>query len=347
MRESLRARRNGRLRNAGAVLAALAVACIGIWAWGVLRARSNEVNHIIEALRIAESNVQAALSAQSDIQRNARQEIDRIRNELTTATGQQKETLTKKLNAAESKYNEADSEKHTLVMQINSINRVDQTKIDDLEKRVKTLQGTVSSPTTDLGSAQRALEAAADPKELDRLKTENERLQAENKRLTEPWRETREELQFWKEIWDSRDPAVFEKYLGKYPMGMFSAVAKLRITQLPLKEELPEERSPKKQQPVRVGSRVQEAILIHKILPAYPILAKQARIQGQVSFNGIIGADGQIQTLDLASDPTNLKLLLLKASVDAIAQWRYKPTLVDGKPVAVKTQIDINFLLHY
>jgi periplasmic protein TonB len=92
---------------------------------------------------------------------------------------------------------------------------------------------------------------------------------------------------------------------------------------------------------VRVGGNVQAAAKIHGQNPAYPPLAKQARIQGHVVFTAIIGRDGTIQNLQLVSGHP----LLVPAAQAAVSQWVYHPTLLNGEPVEVITQIDVNFTL--
>lgn len=102
-----------------------------------------------------------------------------------------------------------------------------------------------------------------------------------------------------------------------------------------------EEPKPKPLERIRVGGNVQAANLIRKITPVYPPLAKQARVQGTVRFSAIIGKDGTIQNLQLVSGHP----LLVPAATDAVKQWVYKPTLLNGEPVEVITQIDVNFTL--
>ena len=75
--------------------------------------------------------------------------------------------------------------------------------------------------------------------------------------------------------------------------------------------------------------------------PLYPPLAKQARIQGVVRFTAIIGKDGNIQNLQLVSGHP----LLVEAAKQAVSQWQYKPTLLNGDPVEVVTTIEVNFTL--
>jgi protein TonB len=105
----------------------------------------------------------------------------------------------------------------------------------------------------------------------------------------------------------------------------------------PPKKEAP----PPRQERIRVGGNVQAANLIRKITPQYPPLAKQARISGTVRFTAIIGKDGAVQNLQLVSGHP----LLVEAARQAVSQWQYKPTLLNGEPVEVVTQIDVNFTL--
>jgi protein TonB len=103
-------------------------------------------------------------------------------------------------------------------------------------------------------------------------------------------------------------------------------------------KEAPKPVTPKQ---IRVGGQVQAAKLIRQPKPAYPPLAKQARIQGTVRFNAVIGKDGTIQNLTLVSGHP----LLVQSATEAVRQWVYQPTLLNGEPVEVVTQIDVNFTL--
>jgi protein TonB len=93
---------------------------------------------------------------------------------------------------------------------------------------------------------------------------------------------------------------------------------------------------------INVGGNVQQAMLVFQPRPVYPPLAKQARISGVVRFTAIIGRDGTIQNLVLVSAHP----LLVASAQAAVRQWRYKPTLLNGEPVEVVTQIDVNFTLN-
>src|SRR6202522_949272 len=92
---------------------------------------------------------------------------------------------------------------------------------------------------------------------------------------------------------------------------------------------------------VRVSQGVSAGLLIRKVQPNYPQLAKQARIQGQVVLQAEISKDGTIQNLQLISGHP----MLAPAAIEAVKQWRYKPYLLNREPVAVETQVVVNFSL--
>jgi TonB family protein len=94
-------------------------------------------------------------------------------------------------------------------------------------------------------------------------------------------------------------------------------------------------------QRIRVGGNVQAANLTRKVAPVYPVEAKAAGIQGTVQFTAVIAKSGVIQTLTLVSGHP----ALVDAARQAVEQWVYKPTLLNGQPVEVVTQIDVNFTL--
>jgi TonB family protein len=93
--------------------------------------------------------------------------------------------------------------------------------------------------------------------------------------------------------------------------------------------------------PLRVDAKVMDGLLIRRVVPVYPQLARSARVQGPVEFAAVIGKDGSIQNLTLV----NGHPLLVKAAQDAVEQFRYKPTLLKGKPIEVSTTIIVRFIL--
>ena len=92
---------------------------------------------------------------------------------------------------------------------------------------------------------------------------------------------------------------------------------------------------------VMVGGNVQAARLVNKVQPLYPPLARQTRISGTVKLHAIIGKDGSVQQLVMVSGHP----LLVQSALDAVRQWRYQPTLLNGEPVEVDTEIDVIFSL--
>jgi len=94
-------------------------------------------------------------------------------------------------------------------------------------------------------------------------------------------------------------------------------------------------------QKIRVGGGVQQRKLIHQAPPVYPPLAKQARIQGTVRLLATIGKDGTVKDVQLVSGHP----LLVPAAEEAVRKWRYEQTMLNGQPVEVVTQVDVNFTL--
>jgi protein TonB len=99
--------------------------------------------------------------------------------------------------------------------------------------------------------------------------------------------------------------------------------------------------STKPEAPHPVGGDVQMAKVIRKVIPVYPPIAISARVSGIVRLIGIIGKDGTIQNLQLVSGHP----LLTHAAIEAVQQWVYKPTLLNGVPVEVIAPIEVNFTL--
>jgi periplasmic protein TonB len=92
---------------------------------------------------------------------------------------------------------------------------------------------------------------------------------------------------------------------------------------------------------IRVGGNVQSASLVRQVMPVYPPIAKTAHISGTVVLHAIIAKDGTVEELTYISGPQ----LLMKNAMDAVKQWRYRPTLLNGEPVEVDTTISVVFTL--
>jgi len=91
----------------------------------------------------------------------------------------------------------------------------------------------------------------------------------------------------------------------------------------------------------RTISHIDEGMIVHRVEPIYPPLAKQARIQGEVVLRAIISKDGRIDGLQVI----NGHPLLAGAAVNAVSQWRFRPYLLNGSPIEVDAQIKVHFVL--
>lgn len=100
---------------------------------------------------------------------------------------------------------------------------------------------------------------------------------------------------------------------------------------------------PRPTTPVRIkqGGVVTAASILSQTRPVYPPLARQARIQGNVVLHAIIGRDGRVAQLEVISGHP----LLVQAALDAVKQWLYKPTLLNGDAVEVDTTITVSFIM--
>jgi len=123
---------------------------------------------------------------------------------------------------------------------------------------------------------------------------------------------------------------------GGVPGGQMGGVIGGIISSTPV--AVPKVATPQR---VRVSQGVTEGLILKKVQPTYPPLARSARIQGQVVLQAVIGKDGAIQGLRAVSGHP----MLTPAAIDAVKQWRYKPYFLNGEPVEVDTQITVNFTL--
>jgi len=94
-------------------------------------------------------------------------------------------------------------------------------------------------------------------------------------------------------------------------------------------------------QRVRISQGVTRGLLVQKVEPQYPTLARAARVQGDVVLSAVIDTNGQITNLQLVSGHP----MLVPAAIAAVTQWRYKPYLLNGQPVEVETTITVIFSL--
>ncbi|HZU44918.1 MAG TPA: TonB family protein [Terriglobales bacterium] len=123
---------------------------------------------------------------------------------------------------------------------------------------------------------------------------------------------------------------------GGVPGGQMGGVIGGIISSTPV--AVPKVAAPQR---VRVSQGVTQGLLVHKVQPSYPPLARQARIQGSVVLQAVISKEGTIEGLKLISGHP----MLAPAAIDAVKQWRYKPYILNGEPVEVDTTITVNFTL--
>jgi protein TonB len=123
---------------------------------------------------------------------------------------------------------------------------------------------------------------------------------------------------------------------GGIPGGQMNGVIGGIISSTPV--AVPKVATPQR---VRVSQGVSAGLLVRKVSPNYPPLARQARIQGQVVLRAVISKDGTITGLTLVSGHP----MLAPAAIEAVKQWKYKPYLLNGEPVEVDTEVQVNFTL--
>jgi protein TonB len=123
---------------------------------------------------------------------------------------------------------------------------------------------------------------------------------------------------------------------GGIPGGQMGGVIGGIISSTPV--AVPKVATPQR---VRVSQGVSSGLLIRRVQPNYPPLARQARIQGTVILHAVISKDGSITGLQLVSGHP----MLAPAAIEAVKQWKYKPYLLNGEPVEVDTEVQVNFTL--
>ncbi len=124
-------------------------------------------------------------------------------------------------------------------------------------------------------------------------------------------------------------PGAFEALGSRAPV----------VTAAPPPRRNPDPSPPAK--PIQVGGNVLEAKLVNRVMPVYPQLARQARISGTVRLEGVISRDGRVINLHVISGHP----LLIGAALEAVRQWVYRPTLLNGQAVEVIAPIDVHFTL--
>ena len=95
--------------------------------------------------------------------------------------------------------------------------------------------------------------------------------------------------------------------------------------------------------PLPLDNGVQSAKILTKVTPSYPAAAKEARVQGAVTLDAIIGVDGKPRALRVRNAEIDPELA--RAAVESVSQWRYRPTLLNDEPIEIATTVVVNFTL--
>ncbi len=133
-----------------------------------------------------------------------------------------------------------------------------------------------------------------------------------------------------------REPMDLSFAEGAVPGG--AGVAGLTLDTI----AIPPPPSPPPAAPVRVGGAVRPPQKVQHLAPVYPAIARSARVTGVVIIEALIAEDGSVRTITvLRSIP-----LLDQAAVDAVRQWRFTPTLLNGVPVPVIMTVTVAFNLN-
>jgi TonB family protein len=107
-----------------------------------------------------------------------------------------------------------------------------------------------------------------------------------------------------------------------------------------LESGLPDRASATVEHPqVTVPAEVMEKLVVHRVDPEYPNAARQAKMEGVVVLDVIVGRDGSVVSMH----PVNGEDVFTRAAMDALRWWRFEPYRIDGKPVAVETTVAVEF----
>ena len=93
---------------------------------------------------------------------------------------------------------------------------------------------------------------------------------------------------------------------------------------------------------IRVGGELEQQNLIQKVQPVYPPAAKSAGVQGTVELDVAISKEGIPEDIRVIASPSDD---LTQSALEAVRQWRYRPTLLNGQPVDVLTEVIVNYTL--
>ena len=200
-----------------------------------------------------------------------------------------------------------------------------------------TVAGCASPPNSDVDAAKAALDKAAtdraDQYAAESLKAAQDaraaldaELKAQEGKLIKSYDKTKELAVAAKA---AADKAAADAVAGKEKADAVAAKQK----------EAAAAREKARQAAVRPGGRIMEPKKVKDVPPVYPALAQSARVSGAVMIEATIGADGKVVDAKVVKSIP----LLDEAALEAVRQWEYLPTMLNGVPVPVLVTITINF----
>jgi len=127
-------------------------------------------------------------------------------------------------------------------------------------------------------------------------------------------------------------PSEFDGLNSSAPTGLLSIVDARRV--------IPPQSQPQRTQRITV-THLEPAMLIRRIEPVYPTLPRQTHREGIVELHAIIATDGTIQSLQVIRGD----IMFVQSALDAVRQWRYRPTILNGQAVEVDTTITVVYTL--
>jgi protein TonB len=92
---------------------------------------------------------------------------------------------------------------------------------------------------------------------------------------------------------------------------------------------------------MNVSAGLTQGVVVHRVQPVYPPQARTMRLEGTVLLQATVAEDGTVRQISVTSGPP----LLARAAETAVARWRYRPFLLNGKPIAMRTEITLDFKL--
>ena len=198
--------------------------------------------------------------------------------------------------------------------------------------------GCASPPTTDVDAAKAAIDKAATqgadrfaPESLKSAQDARAALDAELKAQDDKWVKSYDKA---KELAvaakNAGDKAAADAAAGKEKADAIAAKARANAAAAKARPLIA---------PVRVGGQIKSPTKIRDVKPVYPAIAQQARVGGVVTIEATIGSDGKVTDAKVVRSIP----MLDQAALDAVRQWEYSPTLLNGVPVPILTTVNINF----